>query len=147
MKLIDIANYNLIRISQKFNDSIIKKKRIAYWRNWDRSNKGGELNENQVKKVLEFYKPWTKVTTEFHAFYYSKTGLFDEKDLPDDLYYCYIDPYFNDWDEAHYIDNKTYYRLLFANIDQPTTLGFRTNGLWFDEASQQISLVLYPASF
>lgn len=91
------------------------------------------LSDEQKQKVDEFYKPYgKKIHYVFHAFYLEKTGIFSEKLLPEDFYFSYVDPYFNNWDRAKTFDNKCFYPLYFSGINMPETVGKRINGLWFD---------------
>lgn len=102
--------------------------------------KQSSLTSKEVKRVEDFYKPYCKVNPIFFDFYKEKTGDFDEKFIPDDIYYGYIDPYFNDWSAAVFLDNKCYYKNLFANAKQPETVLMRMNGIWFDGARNVIPL-------
>ena len=67
----------------------------------------------------------------FHQFYTQKTGVFSADYIPDDLYYCFVDPYYNNWSEASYIDNRCYYTKLFPDTKQPESIAYRMNNLWF----------------
>lgn len=110
------------------------------WRNFAIKNTNGcVLTEEQKMQIMQYYKPYLKVKTLFHAFYTEKTGKFYVNYIPDDIYYCYIDPYFNDWEEAKYIDNKCMYQDLFPEIVQPEVFVYKMNGLWFDSSHNLIS--------
>src|SRR5699024_134792 len=52
---------------------------------------------------------------------------------PDDLYYFYIDRYFNNYKKSYGIDDKNYYDKLLPNIKQPQTLLRKINGFYYDE--------------
>lgn len=89
---------------------------------------GASLTENQKNEIKNYFKPYTKVKTIFHEFYTEKNGNYCVNYIPDDIYYCYIDPYFNDWEEAKYIDNKCLYGSLFSDVKQPEEFAVRMNG-------------------
>lgn len=72
-----------------------------------------------------------RINPEYVAFYISTTGVFCPEYIPDDLYYCKIDPYFNNWGLAEFIDNKCYYSSIFPTVKQPNMLAYRMNGIWF----------------
>ncbi len=100
------------------------------------------LTEEQRKAVREFYAPYAphgKVDLRYHNFYTATTGRFCVNYLPDELYYRYIDTYYNDWRESRFADNKCFYRRMFLGIRQPEELACRINGLWFTGDFQQIS--------
>lgn len=102
------------------------------WRDFAQKHINGSiLSEEQKRKAIEYYKPFTKITTIFHEFYTQNNGKFCADYIPDDIYYCYIDPYYNDWQEAKYIDNKCLYSSLFPEIKQPDIVAVRMNNLWF----------------
>ena len=98
------------------------------------------LTGEQKNKIKQYFMPYTKVNTLFHEFYTEKNGKFCKEYIPDDIYYCYIDPYFNDWEEAKYIDNKCLYTYLFSGIKQPEEFAVRMNNMWFDSSRQQITV-------
>lgn len=99
-----------------------------------------ELTEEQKQQIKDFYKPYGKVTTIYHQMYYEKTGHFSEKYLPVDLYVNVIDEYFNNRQEAKYLDNKCYYRTTFSGIKQPENALYRIGGFWFDTDMNLINL-------
>ena len=67
--------------------------------------------------------------TVFHSFYLSKTGKFDVRYMPVDIYYSFIDPYYNNWKIAPVIDNKCLYYQLFKDAKQPEGVFFRMNNI------------------
>lgn len=98
------------------------------------------LTPNEVNEISDYYAKYgLDVNPMFHQFYKFATGKFDVKCIPDDFYCAYIDPYFNNWEMAHYLDNKTLYSQLFSDFNQPKTITYRQNGFWFDSDSQIIS--------
>ena len=97
------------------------------------------LTKEQKRQIMDYYKPYFKSKALFHEFYTEKTGKFYVNYIPDDIYYCYIDPFFNDWEKAKYIDNKCIYQNLFPDVLQPEILIKKMNGLWFDSSNNIVS--------
>lgn len=94
-------------------------------------NKELFFSDCQKRKIKEFWNKYDSKTDDlFHRFYYKSTGIFDVKYIPDDLYYTKIDPFYNRWDEARFIDNKTYYDMIFYNVRQPQTIVMRSGEIW-----------------
>ena len=106
--------------SKKTNKSELQR-RSLYWRNVYKKRTSGsnELSKIQKEEIVTYYEKYAKeigVDTVFHKFYLDKTGKWDLFYMPVDFYYCYIDPYYNDWTMASYIVNKTMFGPLFNNI-------------------------------
>lgn len=119
---------------QKF---IHAKRQMHYWDNVFKQNVnalgGGDLTDNQAVQVANLYSKYHSVSTVSHRFYTLATGKFDARYMPDSFYYAYIDPFYNDWDRATYIDHKGYYRLMFPGARQPELLANRMNGYWYNK--------------
>lgn len=110
------------------------------WRDFARRHiQNSILSKEQKKEIRNFYKSYTNVTTIFHEFYTQKNGTFCVDYIPDDIYYCYIDPYFNNWKEAKYFDNKCLYSNLFPEVNQPEEFAVRMNGIWFDSLRKPLT--------
>ena len=96
-----------------------------------------KLSKEEENKVRGFFKPYTPINTIFHSFYTEKTGIFDMRYIPDDIYYTKVDTFFNDWNAAKVVDNKCYYENLFSTVQEgikhPYTFLRRINGVWLDE--------------
>jgi len=54
--------------------------------------------------------------------------------MPADLYYCYIDPHYNNWTAAKVLNNKALFGQLFGCARQPEVIARRVNGFWTDAA-------------
>lgn len=94
------------------------------------------LSPQEEAELKEFYGDLPCKATPFARYYKAVTGRFDKRNIPDDLHYIYIDKYLNNWDMAAYLDNKTYYGILFSEFRQPKTLAMRRKGYWYDGANQ-----------
>lgn len=114
--------------------------RKRFWRGFASANTEKHLlTREQKAAVRAYFKPFSKVTMIFHNFYTEKTGEFCVNYIPDDLHSCKIDPYFNNWAEAEYVDNKCMYSNLFKNVTHAKNVLWRSNGLWFCENSAPLS--------
>lgn len=99
-----------------------------------RIKKGGiKLTKKELKEIESVYSFYFKTDGIAHRFYKQVTGVFDPYFLPDEIYYCYVDPYYNDWNLARIIDNKCYYPLIFPEAPQPILLFKKQDGFWYDK--------------
>ncbi len=120
------------------------KRRKNRWRSRVKKFVGKEkvLTVSQKNEVMEFYKDYAKTDMIFHEFYTKKSGKFFNNYIPDDMHYCKIDPFFNDWDSAHYLDNKCYYdNWYFKGINMPKTLIKCINGMWMIPTDKGLSFI------
>lgn len=90
------------------------------------------MSNSQKNSIRELYKGLPHFPLVFHTFYTKATGQFNANYIPDDLYYKYVDPFFNNWGMAKNIDHKGLYRLLFPKVRQPKLLAYRMNGYWYN---------------
>lgn len=97
------------------------------------------LTKEQKEEIKQFYAPYGKVETIYHDFYTAVTGNYHVNYLPDNLYYEKIDQYYNDWWESAYLDNKCFYRWMFAGVRQPEEVAVRVRGLWFTGDCRQLN--------
>lgn len=109
----------------KGNLKYLKLKQLYAW--------NGDFSEGQKHDIKNTYSNTKNFSLVFHRFYTMAIGVFSEKYIPDALYYCYIDPYFNNWEMAKYIDHKGMYRNMFPGAKQPKMLAYRMNGFWYTE--------------
>lgn len=131
--------YNVKRLLLKWREMRINKGRRSYWkqvftaRNKEHFRHETILSKEEEKEILRYYENYgIKVLPIYHQFYKHCTGSVDVAYIPDDIYYTFIDPYFNDWKTAKFLDNKTYYHLMFPNVRQPDLLAYRQNGFWLN---------------
>ena len=105
------------------------------WRNHALNNISNTvLTKEQKVQIQKYFAPYTKVNSIVHEFYTQKTDDFFVNYIPCDIYFAYIDPYFNDWEKAKIIDNKCMYQELFPNVMQPETVAFRMNDIWLNSS-------------
>ena len=100
------------------------------------------LTHEQKQKARQFFDPiiGKKIDLLYHDFYTQKTGVFCADYIPDDIYYAYVDPFYNDWEAAKILDNKCYYRILLRDIKQPELIALRINGYWYVEKDGELTL-------
>lgn len=130
-----IRKYIIYPIKKAFGGIRKFRHRIQLQTEWRRRGKARsnyKLEKEARKQAVDYFKPYHNITTLFHAFYTEKTGKFYPNYIPDDLYYCYIDHYYNDWRTAPTIDNKCFYDKLFPTVLQPESVLKRINNIWFD---------------
>ena len=60
--------------------------------------------------------------------------------IPDDFFYCYVDPFFNNPRATDFIDDKNLYDLLFTGVRQPHTVVRKMNGLLLDSSYRILSI-------
>lgn len=140
--MISINNFKAIE--EKIVKSIITNRRSKRWKSKAKGRLGKEkvLTPSQKKEAMEFYKDYAKIDTVFHEFYTQKTGKYFNNYIPCDLHYCKIDPFFNDWDAARYLDNKCYYdNWYFKKINIPKTLVKCINGMWMIPTKKSFSII------
>ncbi len=89
------------------------------------------LSGEQTKSAKSFYSDYKNISLIYHNFYTEKRGEYHDEYLPDDLYYNYVDMYYNDHQTALIFDNKALYDTIFHNVKQPETICKRRNGFWF----------------
>lgn len=124
------AVWDWIQIEKRKKDNI----------KWVTDNtKSYHLTKEQEDAARKYFEGCGKIDLSSHNFYYEKTGIFCENYLPEDLHYCHIDPFYNNWREAVYLDNKCYYPRMFTGVKQPDMLATRSNGIWFTADSTQIA--------
>lgn len=116
-----------------------KRKRASHWVDVAKKNSSNPtaLTDDMKQQLLKYYEPLFETSQvkipyslAWNNFYYEKTGNFDVRYIPDDLYYTYIDPYYNDWKAAMYLDNKCLYEQLFRGYRLPENVACRIDGTW-----------------
>lgn len=117
-------------LDRKFN---IRLSRLSYSKNSYKSKLsvvGGCFVDKSTRSCVSDYWGGVRVDPKFIALYnaINNTDSFDERFVPDDLYYCYIDPFLNNTEVARWMDDKNYYDLLFKDVPQPEVLARKMNG-------------------
>ena len=124
-----------------FLEIIIRERRRRYWiclmkRNissLDTNGGGRKLTNNQKNSIQNVFQKAPHFSYVSHIFYTIATGRFFPNYMPDSLYYQYIDPFYNNWNMASFLDHKGLYRNMFPGAKQPKLLTYRMNGFWYNE--------------
>ena len=89
------------------------------------------LTKEMEKEAKAFWDKYKSVPMIYHNFYTVKNGEFHKEYIPDEIYYNYIQPHFNNYRLAKALDNKCYYNKMFSGIAQPKLVAYRLNGFWY----------------
>lgn len=89
------------------------------------------LTKEMEKEAKSFWRKYKTVPMLYHNFYTEKHGKFYKEYIPDEIYYNYLQPYFNNYRLAKALDNKCYYHKMFQGIPQPKLVAYRLNGFWY----------------
>lgn len=93
------------------------------------------LTKSQKKHIKDYWGD-IKIDSKWIEFYnfahYGATDTIDVRFIPDDLWYCIIEPFFNNSSAAKYLDDKNNYDLLFYDIARPVTIARVMNGILLD---------------
>ena len=94
----------------------------------------------EEKKLIE--KTWgglgLKIYTDWHCLY-KNVNQFASEYVPTDLFYLRIIPKLNSRSFWAAWNEKTIYSRLFPNVSMPRTIGYRINGLFYDDKYKEIS--------
>ena len=134
---------SLYSIAEDMNNKRIINSRFHHWNRWAQNALGKKicavLSPEQLNELESFWNNYSKTNGLFHALYLDKTSNYSKYYIPDDIYYLYIDPYFNDWDKAKVFDNKCFYHVMLPELTLPYEVCYRVNGMWFDHSFSQIN--------
>ena len=98
------------------------------------------LTEEQEQKIFEFWKKYTDdFDITYHKYYIDRTGIFDERFIPDDLFVGYIDGYLNNRAIEPGIADKNYFDMYLNGFNLPKTYVHLINGIFEDENYNIIS--------
>lgn len=104
---------NLIDLIERISDI----RRFYMWKNIARKRVSGKLGLTQEQKsdIHKVFSRFKKVSLYANAFYTKNTGKFDVNYVPDELWYGYIEPFYNSRLLAKAMDSKVLYsRLLLG---------------------------------
>ena len=93
-----------------------------------------ELTPDEEQKIYDFWKKYTDdFDIAYHKYYIDRTGKFDEKFIPDDLFVGYIDGYLNNRAIEPGIADKNYFDLYLKGFKLPETYLHLINGVFEDK--------------
>lgn len=113
------------------------KLRASYWENDIKKNTKFTVSltkaqKNELKKFYGNFNLPLEIKECFYISYLEKTGIFDKRFIPEDLFYCCIDTFYNNREMAKYFDNKCFYPRIFVNEKQLENVIFRMDNIWLD---------------
>lgn len=115
---------------------LINYKRFFVKHQWRQTVKkhqtGFVLTASQKKEIDSIFMDYGKITYDFHKYYSGNTGKFFATYMPDDLYYNYVDRFYNDWEKATLFDNKCMYGKYFSGVLMPDTVLLKMNNMFFN---------------
>lgn len=99
-----------------------------------------ELTKEQENQIKKYWKKYTKdFDISYHKYYIDRTGKFDERFIPDDLFVGYIDGYLNNRAIEPGVADKNYFDLYLKGFNLPKTYVHLINGVFEDENYNIIS--------
>lgn len=99
------------------------------------------LTKNQKKNIRNYWYKYTKdLDLTYHKYYINRSGIFDVKYIPDDLYSSKIDPYLNNRIIDLGFSDKNYFDMYFKGYKLPKTYIHLINGFFLDNEYNIISL-------
>ncbi len=110
-----------------------------------------KIEKYEIKKYWANYFP--KIDLNYHRYYIDKTGKFDVKFIPDDIFAGYIDPYLNNRQIEPGIADKNYFDMYFKGLKMPETYLRIINGTYLDkeykliDKSKAIQILLKKQNF
>lgn len=92
------------------------------------------LTKEQEQEIKSYYKKklGVKVSTKWHRFAYSLTGIYDKHILPNDLYVGYIQPALIDYRMKIAYDDKNVFSRLLPFANHPRKIVQCANGLFYN---------------
>lgn len=92
-----------------------------------------KLSPKDSLSLKEYYKKMCGIAISpyWHEYYYSMTGRFSERYIPNDIFYPYIIPYLNRMDMAQAYLDKNNYENLFPSVRQPGSILKNINGYYY----------------
>lgn len=111
-------------VVRKQNNRSLKKHKMS---------KSDDITPEYKKEIKAYWKRYTRrVNADWHKFYSSRTGVYDVRYIPDDMYHTNIDRHFNNKRFCKGINDKNYSSLLFPDVAQPPTVARKINGFYYD---------------
>ena len=98
------------------------------------------LTPEQENKIYEYWKKYTDdFEIDYHRYYIDRTGKFDERFIPDDLFVGYIDGYLNNRAIEPGVADKNYFDLYLKGFAMPKTYVHLINGIFEDSNYNMIT--------
>lgn len=134
--LYELKKKHVYSYYKKFFESIRKIGRKNYRQDIKKYylKKGDKLTKSQIKEIKQYWSKYTKdFDINFHKYYINRTGIFDVRFIPDDIYINYIDTYFNNREIESGSSDKNYLDTRLAGFKMPETYIHKINGIYLDK--------------
>ena len=107
-----------------------------------------ELTAEQEKIIKDFWKKYIDdYEINYIKYYVDRTGFFDKRFIPDDVFVGYIDPYLNNRQIEPGVADKNYFDLYLKGFKMPKTYIHYINGIYEDENySNAVSMAFLAAA-
>jgi hypothetical protein len=131
-------------ISHFVNEDIINIY-LKWFYNWQLKHKllkkTDNIDKNYKNAIKNYWGQFNlNLNNNWHRWYSSRNTIYDVKYIPEDLFYCYIEPYYNKTDFRAAYQDKALYSLLYSNVKQPVEVVKNMSGQNYDNESNPISL-------
>ncbi|WP_223701114.1 sugar-transfer associated ATP-grasp domain-containing protein [Sutcliffiella deserti] len=125
------------------DDSINLYLKVFYkWQIRNKLLKKTDTIDEQFKEEIKAY--WNKfnikISTDWHKWYYSRNGVKDVRYIPEDIFYCVIEPYYNRVDFVKAYSDKSLHSIWFSDVKRPITIAKNMNGICYDDSFNPITL-------
>lgn len=123
----------------------INKKLIKYgWElrlvNRKRKMKFKKLTQEQKKEIKAYWKQFgIRINTDWVAYFYTMSGIYDKKYLPESLYYSEIQPVLNNFKVGNVLSDKNLSENIFT-AKMPKTIIRKINNSFFTDNYDEIDL-------
>lgn len=91
------------------------------------------LSEEYRETIKNYWQQFgVDINTDYHKWYSSRNEIEDPRYIPEDIFYLDIVPAFNNLEFADGFADKSYYDLLFPEVNKPVTYVKNINGFYYD---------------
>lgn len=138
-KLIKKTIKNLYKIGFRLFVKIIYRYNLYFKLN--RLNRSNTLNKNVKQEIIKYWNQFNiSINTDWHKWYISINGIESKKYIPEDIFYGYIEPFYNRLDLAKAYSDKALYSHWLPEVKQPNTIARNIGGIYYDNEFNVISL-------
>jgi len=96
--------------------------------------KTDSLPNDYKSDVLKYWKSkGFRIDTSWHKWYSSRNGIADVRYIPEDFYYCKVEPALNKEEFSVPLGDKSMFGFIMSDIKRPHTFVMNINGMFFDE--------------
>ncbi|MFD3155947.1 sugar-transfer associated ATP-grasp domain-containing protein [Haloimpatiens sp. FM7330] len=96
--------------------------------------KSDYIDDKYKKDIKQYWNQFSiKINNDWHKWYSSRNGIKDVRYIPENIFYCYIEPYYNRSDFCKAYEDKGLTNLWFPNIKRPRTIAKNMSGVCYDD--------------